>query len=106
VASPLPMPPMGGGAPPTQGPPPAMGMPTLANVPPSAPPPADPMAAGGALPRLVFEIESSISTLAKALPPEMSQKLDIIKEQLREVVAEALSGSMGSPEQGTPAGPY
>lgn len=97
----------GGGAPP-QGPPPAFGSPSLANIPPgqpSAPPGQDSQDAGGALPRLVFQIEQSIETLGRSLPASASEKLNSIREQLREVIAESLSG--GAPMQGsTTGGPY
>lgn len=63
------------------------------------------MDAGGALPRLVFQIEQQIETLGKALPAASSDKLNSIREQLREVIAEALSG--GAPMQGSQTGgPY
>jgi hypothetical protein len=84
-----------------------MGAPSLANIPQGQTPPPD---AGGALPRLVFQIDQSIQTLARALPADQSQKLDAIRQSLREVVATAMSGGMGAPEsQGvlSPAGgPY
>lgn len=104
----MPPPPMGGsGQGPQGGPPPPPGAPSLANVPPGAPPPmggAD--QAGGALPKLVFQIDTSLQTLARALPPDMSMKLDAIRETLREIVAEALSGG-GQPESPeAQGGPY
>src|SRR5688572_29140525 len=91
----------GSGAPP-QGPPPAFGNPSLANIPQGQPPGPphgqSPMEAGGALPRLVFQIEQSIETLGRSLPSNASEKLNSIREQLREVIAEALSG--GGPQMG------
>lgn len=110
MASSMPMPPGGmpGGGAPQQGPPPAFGGPSLANIPPGQPPTPpgqDPSQAGGALPRLIFQIEQQIETLAKALPSDASDKLNSIREQLREVVAGALSG--GPPQQGSQSGgPY
>lgn len=94
----LPPPPVGGGMPPEGGPPPQMGAPSLANIPPSGPQMGGPEQ-GGALPRLVFQIEQSLQTLARALPPGSSQKIDMIREQLRGAVAEALSGG-GEPAPG------
>lgn len=106
MASFLPAPPMGG-LPPDGPPPPAPGTPSLANIPQGQTPPAD---AGGALPRLVYQIDQSIQTLARALPADQSQKLDAIRQQLREVVAGALSGGMGQAQQSgvlsPAAGPY
>jgi len=106
------MPPGGpGGMAPGGGPPPAMGSPTLANIPPGSPsgPPmgGDPQSQGGALPRLVFQIEQSIQTLARALPPDASEKLDAVTQQIREVVAMALSGGGPTAENPTAeGGPY
>lgn len=97
--------------PPEMGPPPAFGNPSLSNLPLSAPMPGQmPPGAGGpetggALPRLVFEIEQQLQTLARALPPGSSEKLDAIREQLRECIAEAVSG--GPAQEGMPpGGPY
>jgi hypothetical protein len=103
----MPPPPMGGGMPPDQGPPPQMGAPTLANTPPSGPQVAGPEQ-GGALPRLVFQIEQSLQTLARALPGGSSQKIDSIREQLRGAVAEALAGGGAQPNMGPQqeGGPY
>lgn len=87
-----------------EGPPPAA--PAMGGIPPSAPGPASPSAS---LPRLLFGIEESLDTLARALPPEVAPQLDEVKTQLREVVAGALSGSMGqapSVPATAGAGPY
>jgi hypothetical protein len=100
----LPMPPMGGQAP-QQGPPPAFGSPTLSNIPQGAPPPQAGGQAAGALPRMVFQLDQQIQTLARALPPDTAAKLDAIREQLREIVAEAVSGGTGGQTPPT-AGPY
>lgn len=88
------MPPFG---PSLDGPPPAAGPAGAGAIPPS---PGGPPGAGagmGALPKLVFTIEQQLQTLAKALPPETSQQIDAIKEQLRQLVAGAVAG--GSPNQ-------
>lgn len=102
----LPSPPMmGGGMGPQGGPPPAPMSPSLSNVPPGGPPPmgGNPQQAGGALPMLVFQIDQSIQSLGRALPPDLSQGLDGIRQQLREIVAQALGG--GSPQMDPAAGP-
>lgn len=51
----------------------------------------------GALPKLVFEIENSIKTLARALPGDAAEQLDSVIQQVRNVVAQALQGSGGQP---------
>lgn len=106
----LPPPPMGMSGPPEGGPPPAVGAPSLSNIPPSGPPMGQQMGAGpeqgGALPRLVFNIEQSLQTLARALPVGSSQKIDAIREQLRMAVAEALSGGGEQTPPSQEGGPY
>lgn len=58
-------------------------------------------AAGGALPRLVFQIEQSIQMLGRALPPDAAQKLDAAVQTIREAVATSLAG--GAPGQAGPS---
>jgi hypothetical protein len=85
-------------------------MPTLAGIPPGGQPPMPgppEQGAGAALPKLVFQIEQSLDTLARALPPDAAEKINTIKDTLREAVAISLSGG-GQPPEG-PAqqgGPY
>lgn len=95
-------------------PPPPAGSPSVAGIPPGPPQGGGPpgMGQAGALPRLVFEIENSLKTLARAMP-DSSAEVDSIIQQLRNLVAQALQGSMGkpSPEGGVTApgpggGPY
>lgn len=92
------------------GPPPQANQPSVGAIPPSPPGAGGPGAGPqmGALPRLVFQIEQSLQTLARALPPDSSRQVDAIKEQLRTLVAGALAGS--SPGQPTSpmeeGGPY
>lgn len=92
------------------GPPPPAGQPSVGSIPPSPPGMGGPGAGPqmGALPRLVFQIEQSLQTLARALPPETSRQIDAIKEQLRQLVAGSLSGSSpGQPTSPTEeGGPY
>jgi len=81
-------------------PPPPAGSPSVAGIPPgpaSMGPPG--MGAAGALPKLVFEIENSLKTLARAMP-DSSAEVDSIIQQLRNLVAQALQGSMGKPSPG------
>lgn len=78
------------------GPPPQANQPSVGAIPPS---PGGPMGNPqmGALPKLVFGIEQQLQTLARALPPETSRQIDSIKEQLRQLVAGAMSGVGGPP---------
>ncbi len=107
------MPPPGGGGPPggmlNGPPPPPPGSPSLAGIPPApgggagAGPPGPNQA--GALPRLVFEIENSMKVLARALPGDAAEQIDSIVQQVRNVVAQALQGSGGSPSGGDKSAP-
>lgn len=87
-----------------------MGSPSLSNIPPSGPPQgAGGMGGpeqGGALPKLVFNIEQSLQTLARALPAGASQKIDAIRETLRQAVAEAISGGGEPTPPMQEGGPY
>lgn len=82
-------PPAAAGAP---GPPTASGMGGPQAGPPSGPggPP------GGALPRLVFGIESALDTLSTAVP-SASGEINQIKTMLRGVLQKALNGGPASP---------
>lgn len=65
------------------------------------PPQEDPAAGGGqgGVAKMFFETEKGLDALAGVLP-EQSEKIDMIKSQLREVLAEAVSG--GAPFTGNP----
>ena len=91
---------------------PPQAAPMMGGIPPGPPPPQPSAGMGGpesaALPRLLFSIEQSLETLARALPGESGQQLAALKDQLREIVSGALAGQTPQPGS-TPAnagGPY
>lgn len=57
----------------------------------------------GAVPRMVFEIEAGLKTLARSLGPKHAQAVEEIISQLRDLVAAALTGgSEGQPSENGP----
>jgi hypothetical protein len=91
------MPPPTGG-----GPPPGSTPQGLSRIPPGGGPPEAAPAAGGqsqGLAKLFFQVEQTLDAIASVVPAG-SEKIDMIKTQLREVLAEAVSG--GAAFNGTP----
>jgi len=76
------------------GPPPGSSPQGLSRIPSGGGPPEAAPAAGGqseGLAKLFFQVEQSLDAIAGVVPTG-SEKIDMIKTQLREVLAEAVSG--------------
>jgi hypothetical protein len=87
------------------GPPPGSTPQGLSRIPSGGGPPEAAPAAGGqgkGLAKLFFQVEQSLDAIAGVIPTG-SEKIDMIKTQLREVLAEALSG--GAAFTGNPNSP-
>lgn len=87
------------------GPPPGSTPQGLSRIPPGGGPPEAAPAAGGegnGLAKLFFQVEQSLDAIASVVPTG-SEKIDMIKTQLREVLAEAVSG--GAAFTGDPTSP-
>lgn len=85
------------------GPPPGSTPQGLSRIPPGGGPPEAAPAAGGqggGLAKLFYQVEQSLDAIAGVMPTG-SEKIDMIKSQLREVLAEAVSG--GSSFTGNPS---
>lgn len=87
------------------GPPPGSTPQGLSRIPPGGGPPEAAPAQGGqgsGLAKLFFQVEQSLDAIAGVIPMG-SEKIDMIKSQLREVLAEAVSGGAaftGNPSSG------
>ncbi len=90
-------------------------MPTLSAIPVDGQTAAPGAGMVGALPRLFFNIEQSVETLARALPPALAAELAPVVSQLRVILVKALQSGAGmtasnvvpgeTPSVTSPAGP-
>lgn len=80
--------------------PPAMGMPPMVGQPPpsgvSAIPPNGGGPGGGGLPRLIFSVQQTLDTIARAIP-DASEQIDQIKNMLMDVLLKATQGGPAKP---------
>lgn len=52
---------------------------------------------GGGLPRLIFSVQQTLDTIARAVP-DASEEIDTIKEMLTDVLLKATTGGSGKSE--------